>query len=730
MIGIRSRIRRFGERWPITGAWPYLVVLALGATLLLSRLGDYGLWDPWEPKYAQSAREMLERGSYAVPYFLDEVRLTKPILTYWGVLAGYALFGINELGARFAGACMAIVSMLGVLYAVWRTHGRRAGLLCACLLGTVPQFLFLARQSTPDVYLLTSLGMGLVFFALGLFGPRARRNLHFGISYLGLALAVLAKGPVIVGVIFGGTLAIYGLAYPGFQDLWSRESRGETLRFTFGVSGVAVAFGLFAPLAFLFGTSPEWWWYSDQGRADVAGLRDRILDSVSRFGADTILLAALACAGAVAAWRSSARRAPTNRWAIVRTIVLAAAALASLVALFAAAVPNRILAGALLGMGAAAWVGTRLVVRFVRQPTVWTRLQPALRPLTGQLLLFLAVFVAVAGPWHLAIFVEAQSGYFTDFIIKHNLHRAGETINRTGASDAYLGVLLYGYFPWSCLIPIGLASLVRWRDPRAFRSQGFEVFLLAAVLVTFVAFSASSTKFPHYLAPLLIPLAVLLGLTLDSMLDRRWPATTLARLAAAALCFPLVLDLTRRNGAEHFLSSFTVKQDVPSDVAPGTTFVVLLWAIFGCWLLTAVLRTRWMGVVLLAASALLAGYLTMIFVPALSVDKSVKALCAVWRDRGSPGEPIGLYGDLKFGVEFYTNHQVQRLGDFDEFMEFMRPERPAMCVVQRSRMVRARRAYRARYPGHDLHMVEPSHDTYATLANHALPQDGAQPDLR
>jgi len=38
-------------------------------------------------------------------------------------------------------------------------------------------------------------------------------------------------------------------------------------------------------------------------------------------------------------------------------------------------------------------------------------------------------------------------------------------------------------------------------------------------------------------------------------------------------------------------------------------------------------------------------------------------------------------------------------------------------------MVRGHRAFRERYPGHRLHVVEPSHDTYATLANHPLAVD-------
>jgi len=589
----------------------------------------------------------------------------------------------------------------------------------ACVLGTTPQFLFLSRQATPDVYLLTSLGCGLVFFALGLSGPQQRRSLHFAIASACLALAVLAKGPIIVGVIFGGTLAIYGATRPGIGDLWLPETRGETVRAVLGLVVVALTLGVLSVPAFLFGTSSEWWGYSDQGRAGIAAFRDQILTTASKTGADAILLGLLAVVYTAIAIHAI-RRGDMKGRAAVRGCVFGAASIAAIVVLFVADTPGRILTASLLGMAAATWVGVRVVSRFLRQPWLRTKLQSTLRPFARPLLLSSLVFLAVAGPWHVAIFAQQQSAYFTDFLIKHNIERVGETVSRGGSIGFYLDVLLHGYFPWSCLIPIGIACLVRRRGLGSLRRHGFELFLLIAALITFVAFSISATKFSHYLGPLLIPLAILLGLTLNAMLDRSRPAATLAWTAAAALYLPLMLGLIRRNGIEHLMASFTVKQEVPSDVAPGLWFYVLLWTIAGLWVLPVFLRSRWLGVALLAAVAMLGGYLTAVFIPGISHDKSVKTLCAAWERRSEPGEPICLYGDVKFGVYFYTNRQVQRLHNEGEFLEFMRPERPAMCVVQRNRMIRGHRAFRARFPGQRLYMVEPSHDTYATLANHPL----------
>ncbi len=185
-------------------SWPYALILLVGGFVLLPELGQFGFWDPWEPKYAEAAREMAERDSYVVPYYRDAVRLTKPILVYWGILLGSALFGLDEFGARIVGVGFALASMAGVFYAVSLLRGRRAGLLAALVLATLPQFYFISRQAMPDVYLFTTLGTGLLFLALGLFGPDRRRTPHFVIAYVGFALALLAKGPVIVGTIVVG----------------------------------------------------------------------------------------------------------------------------------------------------------------------------------------------------------------------------------------------------------------------------------------------------------------------------------------------------------------------------------------------------------------------------------------------------------------------------------------------------------------------------------------------
>ena len=70
-----------------------LCLLCIVGFGLFYKLGAVPLADPDEPRYAESAREMIERGSIMVPYFNYEPRINKPVLYYWSICASYMAAG-------------------------------------------------------------------------------------------------------------------------------------------------------------------------------------------------------------------------------------------------------------------------------------------------------------------------------------------------------------------------------------------------------------------------------------------------------------------------------------------------------------------------------------------------------------------------------------------------------------------------------------------------------------
>ncbi len=171
-----------------------LLALLLASLFLLPSL-SFGLWETWEPKYAQAVVEMGERGDYLTPFYRGEPRFSKPILPYWVIALSYSVFGVNEIATRLPFALFAVASIGVLVHALGRLFSRTRGFLAGLILLTSPMFYLLARQAMPDILFVSNLTIALCFLALGLFEDeaRGRRMLLF---YIFAALAVLSKGPL------------------------------------------------------------------------------------------------------------------------------------------------------------------------------------------------------------------------------------------------------------------------------------------------------------------------------------------------------------------------------------------------------------------------------------------------------------------------------------------------------------------------------------------------------
>jgi 4-amino-4-deoxy-L-arabinose transferase-like glycosyltransferase len=144
---------------------PVLLLVVIGFALYLPRLGTSGLWDPWEPKYAQTAREMAAGGEWVIPHFREDERLNKVPMTYWMIAASHAVFGVNEFAARLPSALLAVLgaAALGGAFAARRRP--LEGLLAGAALLTGPQWLLTGRFATPDMPL-ASLSCGALALVL------------------------------------------------------------------------------------------------------------------------------------------------------------------------------------------------------------------------------------------------------------------------------------------------------------------------------------------------------------------------------------------------------------------------------------------------------------------------------------------------------------------------------------------------------------------------------------
>lgn len=150
-------------------------------------------------------------------------------------------------------------------------------------------------------------------------------------------------------------------------------------------------------------------------------------------------------------------------------------------------------------------------------------------PVSGALL-----FLAVAAPWFVAVSAANPEFARFFFIHEHFERFLTKTHGRVEPAWYFLPVLAIGFLPWTAAV-LHAAVPAAWRR----EGDGFQPrrFLLIWCLVVLGFFSASGSKLPSYILPMLPALALLAGDALPRLSNRalRGHLAVLALLASAAL---------------------------------------------------------------------------------------------------------------------------------------------------------------------------------------------------
>lgn len=177
----------------------WAIALAFATLLCLTRLGAFGLWDPWELKIAERARQMADAGTLLDPTAgkgLSDAPVVAPFLQALGV----KLLGPTELGVRLFGALAAIGALMATYWAGTGLFRRRAALLAVLTLGSTATFALSARQLVSNMPLIAALALALG--GLGRFAwpwDGRRRWSHAAVG-LGALLLGYGAGGALIGV--------------------------------------------------------------------------------------------------------------------------------------------------------------------------------------------------------------------------------------------------------------------------------------------------------------------------------------------------------------------------------------------------------------------------------------------------------------------------------------------------------------------------------------------------
>src|SRR5271169_5822206 len=93
-----------------------LLLVAFCGFLFFYGLGAFGLLGADEPRYAQIAREMLDRSDWVTPFLMGKPWLEKPVLYYWEAMLTFRLAGVSDLAARLPGACDAAMLVAAIYF--------------------------------------------------------------------------------------------------------------------------------------------------------------------------------------------------------------------------------------------------------------------------------------------------------------------------------------------------------------------------------------------------------------------------------------------------------------------------------------------------------------------------------------------------------------------------------------------------------------------------------------
>jgi len=199
-----------------------LLLVAFCGFLFFYGLGAFGLLGADEPRYAQIAREMMDRSDWVTPTLHGKPWLEKPPLYYWEAILTYRAAraalreAVTEQTARFPGAVDATIMVVAIYFFLrrFRPGSELDGALITASCAGVIGF---AHAAATDMPLAATFTIALLSW-YDWYERRQRAAL--ATFFLFLALGMLAKGPVAPALA-----AVIVLFFAALKRQWNVASR-------------------------------------------------------------------------------------------------------------------------------------------------------------------------------------------------------------------------------------------------------------------------------------------------------------------------------------------------------------------------------------------------------------------------------------------------------------------------------------------------------------------------
>ena len=184
-----------------------LLLAGFCAFLFFYGAGQFGLIGADEPRYAQVAREMLERHDWITPVLGGRAWLEKPPLYYWQAMLAYSLLGVSDVAARIPAAIDATLLVIAV-YLFFRRFRRGLEVDAALITASSAGVVGYARAASMDMALTAAFSIGMLAWWAW---RESDKKIYLALFYACTALGMLAKGPV-APFLAAGVIVVFAAA--------------------------------------------------------------------------------------------------------------------------------------------------------------------------------------------------------------------------------------------------------------------------------------------------------------------------------------------------------------------------------------------------------------------------------------------------------------------------------------------------------------------------------------
>jgi 4-amino-4-deoxy-L-arabinose transferase-like glycosyltransferase len=314
----------------------------------------------------------------------------------------------------------------------------------------------------------------------------------------------------------------------------------------------------------------------------------------------------------------------------------------------------------------------------------------------------LVIVSAIVVPYYAMLYWQHGWDAISTFLMRENLARYAEGVGvgQVRGPLFYLPVLFADlYFPWSLLLPAGLA-LVPWRrlwraHPEQQRDGGVHepvsqetvrllLGLWIALIVTFFSFSKGQQDL--YILPCVVAAAALVGGALDGLFGNqlpRWLAAVttwsvgLIGVVLLALGLAVVWLTGEPWGRLHL---------------DGATAIGVVLSVASVAALIALARRSTAAACAAIGTAMVLGHWLLVLwaLPDFERYKPVPHLARAIEQAAGPGARVGTYRVATPSVVFYLRRHVDQMFDVAQLSGFFKDSSDAYCVMPREDYDRTR----------------------------------------